>query len=245
MSADAAPTFIRGVPHPLPAGERLLWEGAPNARAVARHVFKGWWIAAYFAVMLLLWAFTTSVAFGTSEYFTGLGIRVMLVAIVLGIVEILAQVVARTTVYAITERRVVLRIGMVIPMSINIPFTLLVSASVAAFRDGTGQVLMELSREQRIAYIALWPHCRAFTFTHPQPLLRGLLEPKRIGELLASAVAEAAERTNAELESGEPAAVGTSKPSLTTGAGDPRNTASSDTVALGRPSVDSRIPAGV
>ncbi|HYW32106.1 MAG TPA: photosynthetic complex putative assembly protein PuhB [Gemmatimonas sp.] len=194
---SAVPTFIRGVPHPLPAGERLLWEGAPNARAVARHVFKGRWIAAYFGIMLLLWGTTTSVPFGGAEYFTALGIRVALVAVVLGIVEILSQVVARTTVYAITDQRVVLRIGMVIPMSINVPFGLLTSASVAAFKDGTGQVLMELSSEQRIAYIALWPHCRAFRFTRPQPLLRGLLEPKRIGELLATAVADASERTNA------------------------------------------------
>ena len=34
-AASGAPQYIRGVPHPLPSGERLLWEGAPSTGAVA------------------------------------------------------------------------------------------------------------------------------------------------------------------------------------------------------------------
>lgn len=192
-SGAAAPEFIKGVPHALPAGERVLWQGAPDARAVARHIFHQRGIALYFAVMLTVWAFGTSAQLASAEFVAGFALRMALIILALGVVEGLARIVARTSVYAITDRRVVLRIGMVIPMSINIPFALLTSADVGAFRDGTGQLSLSLEKGHRIAYIALWPHCRVFTFNQPSPVLRGLLEPSMVGELLANAVSKANE----------------------------------------------------
>lgn len=190
VAENAAPTYIKGVPHALPAGERLLWEGAPSAGAVARHVFRVRLFAAYFALMLALWA-TSASARAADGYVSSFIIRLALGLIVLGVIFGLSQAVARTTWYAITDRRVVLRIGIVLPMSINIPFALLLSADVIQFRDGTGQLALKLAKEHRIAYIALWPHCRAFTFTTPSPLLRGLADPKQVGAILAQALAAA------------------------------------------------------
>ena len=46
------PRYIRGVPHPLSEGESLLWEGAPDARAVATHVFHWRPLVGYFGVVL-------------------------------------------------------------------------------------------------------------------------------------------------------------------------------------------------
>lgn len=192
MSGGGTAAYIAGVPHALPEGEALLWQSAPNARAVARHVFHQRAIALYFAAMLAIWVFGTPEAAGSATFVSGLTLRVGLVLVVLGVLEALARIVARTTTYAITDKRVVLRIGMVIPMSINIPFTLLSAADVGMFRDGSGQLALSLEKPHRIAYIALWPHCRVFRFTQPSPVLRGLLEPRLVGELLASAVAKAA-----------------------------------------------------
>lgn len=190
-SASAAPVYIAGVPHPLPAGERLLWQGSPDVRATARHVFHQRALALYFAAMLAVWAMLTPLAFASAEFTAGLGLRVALVLLALGVVEALARIVARTTTYAVTDKRIVLRIGMVIPMSINVPFALLSAAAVGKFRDGTGQVALSLEKPHRIAYIALWPHCRVFSFNQPSPVLRGLLDPATVGELLANAVAAA------------------------------------------------------
>ena len=61
---------------------------------------------------------------------------------------------------------------------------------VGMFKDGTGQVLLTLVKGQRIAYIALWPHCRVFKFAEPQPVLRGLVQPKQVADILARAVNE-------------------------------------------------------
>ena len=192
-TAPAAPQYIRGVPHPLPDGERLLWEGAPSMKSVATHVFHWRLVAAYFAGMLALWAISTEHEPGSEVYVASAVVRVALAAFVMLAALGLSRAVATTSWYAITTHRVVMRVGMAFPMSINIPFKLLESAGVGTFKDGTGQVTMTLQKGSRIAYIALWPHCRVFRFTHPEPVLRGLEEPQRVAQILSRAVADYAE----------------------------------------------------
>ncbi len=187
--------YIRGVPHPLPEGERLLWQGAPTMKAVATHVFHWRLVVAYFAAMLALWAVTTEHQPGSEVYVASAVVRVSLAAFVMLAVLGLSRAVATTSWYAITSQRVVMRVGMAFPMSINIPFKLLESAGVGTFKDGTGQVTMSLAKGNRIAYIAMWPHCRVFRFTQPEPVLRGLEEPQRVAEINAKAVADAADES--------------------------------------------------
>lgn len=208
--ADGTPQYIRGVPHALPEGEHILWQGAPEAGAIATHVFHWRLFAAYFAVMTVVWAATTELAFSSQDFLASLLVRLGLSAFVLAIVFVMARVVARTSWYAITSQRLVLRLGMVFEMSINIPFTILDSAGVGVFKDGTGQVVLTIAKPHRLAYIALWPHCRVFSINHPQPVLRGLRDPQRIGTLLAQAVSDAsvgttrASSTVPHTPSGEP-----------------------------------------
>jgi hypothetical protein len=197
VSADnleAGPRYIRGVPHPLPDGEHIVWEGAPSVGAVARHVFHWRLVAAYFMAMLALWGLTTDVVRGTEEYAAAASLRAAAVVFVLACVFGLSRAVATTTWYAITTHRVVLRIGMAFPMSLNIPFAVLESAAVGRFRDGTGQLALNITAEHRLAYIALWPHCRVWRINRPAPLLRGLEAPEAVARILTAAVTEAAER---------------------------------------------------
>jgi hypothetical protein len=192
---SATPVFIRGVAHALPPGERLLWQGAPDPGLVARHVFHRWLVIGYFALVIGWWAYS---AWGTVEmdaFLPMLGMRLGLAAIVIGTVEFLARTVAKTTVYAITSKRLVLKIGMVLPMSINVPFTVLLNAAVGRFRDGSGQIALTLLPGNRLAYVALWPHCKVFKLTQPQPVLRGVSDPEAVATVLRDAVmADAAER---------------------------------------------------
>ena len=49
---------IAGLPGPLPPGEVLLWQGAPNWWTLARRALHIHQVAAYFAVLLVwTWAF--------------------------------------------------------------------------------------------------------------------------------------------------------------------------------------------
>lgn len=191
--ASDAPRYIRGVPHALPDGEHLLWEGAPSMRGVATHVFHWRLVLAYFVGMLTLWALTTETPRGTEVWWSQATLRLALGVFVMLCVLGLSKAVASTSWYAITSRRVVMRVGMAFPMSINIPFTLLHTAGLGVFRDGSGQVSLGLVPGQRLAYIALWPHCLVWNINHPTPVLRGLEQPEAVARVLATAVADAAE----------------------------------------------------
>jgi hypothetical protein len=188
VSTSDTPQYIRGVPHPLPAGERLLWEGAPQMRLLATHVFHWRVIATYFAIMLGWWLASTPEPVGGDVWVSSLFVRVSLSAFVLGLAFGLAKAVASTTWYAITSQRVVLRIGMVFSVSINVPFKLLASAGVGRFKDGSGQVTLVVAKGHRIAYSVLWPHCRVFRLNQPEPVLRGLPNAEEVGRILADAV---------------------------------------------------------
>jgi len=189
------PVFIRGIAHPLPPDEHLLWEGAPSPGLVARHVFHRWLVIGYFAIVTGWWFVQTIGTVETDAFLPMLGMRLILAAIVLGTVEFLARTVAATTVYAITSKRLVLKIGMVLPMSINLPFRVVQDAGVGLFRDGSGQISLSLVSGHRLAYIALWPHCRVFSINKPQPMLRGLSEPDKVAAILRDAIIADTERS--------------------------------------------------
>ncbi len=194
--ADAGvPVFIRGIAHPLPPSERLLWEGAPSPGLVARHVFHRWMVIGYFVIVTGWWLLQTIGTVETDAFLPMLGMRLILAAIVIGTVEFLAHTVAKTTVYAITSKRLVLKIGMVLPMSINLPFGVVQDAGVGRFRDGSGQISLSLVPGHRLAYIALWPHCRVFSINQPQPMLRGLHEPDKVAAILRDAIVADADRS--------------------------------------------------
>jgi hypothetical protein len=186
--------YIKGVPHPLPTGEHVLWEAAPDARALATHVFHRRLVAMYFLAMLVWWGIATVEPVMSQAFAVGLGIRLALTLIVLAIAEVLARASARTSWYDITNRRIVMRLGVVFPMSINIPFSIIDGARIGTFSDGTGQLVLTLGKAHRLAYIALWPHCQVFRFTRPEPVLRALLDPKAVSALLVNAIDAVAEQ---------------------------------------------------
>ena len=192
--SEAGGVFIPGVEEPLPAGEQVLWRGQPSARAVARHVFHVRTLAAYFAVLLAVQVASGGAAVGglaaraagLVPFLAGAGGALLLFALV-------SLWVARSTVYAITDRRVVLKIGMAMPMTLNVPLRCVASAGIRQWRDGTGEIVLTLSGTDRFAYFLLWPHARPWRFTRPQPALRGLAAPQEVGAVLAAAAAAVGE----------------------------------------------------
>lgn len=188
----AGGVFIPGVEEPLPAGERVLWQGRPSARAVARHVFHVRGLAVYFAALIGVRVVVAgdggaaATVAALVPYLAGAGTALLLFSLV-------SLWVARSTVYAITDRRVVLKIGMAMPMTLNVPLRCVASAGIRRWRDGSGEIVLTLSGTDRFAYFLLWPHARPWHFTRPQPALRGLAAPDEAGAVLAAAAAASAE----------------------------------------------------
>jgi Bacterial PH domain len=181
---------VRGIPAALPAGEQMLWQGAPSWRAVARRVFHADKIAVYFGV-LMLWRFAATLH-------DGLGVAaaswsaLRLLPLGLAAVTILALFawgVGRSTVYTITSKRIIMRFGMALPLTINLPFRQFANVDLKVNRDTTGDIAVTLDSQQRIAFAVLWPHVRPFFLGKPQPMLVCLAEPERVGGILTAAIA--------------------------------------------------------
>ena len=201
-------TAPRGLPAPLPPGERLLWQGAPRWGALARRAFHVRKLAVYCAA-LLAWRVAADLSDGQSPASAALG-AVWLTPLVLGAVGIpalLAWLFSRTTVYTITSRRVVLRSGVALPMTLNIPFRLVESAALKTYRDGTGDIPLALAGPDRISYLHLWPNMRPWRAARPEPMLRAVPDAARVAEILAQALAAAAEAAPADQPQERSAAV--------------------------------------
>ncbi len=178
---------VQGVAEALPPGERVLWEGAPAPQAIARHLLLVRPLTVYFAAMIAWWMLANREQIPTTAFWTPVSMQLLLVGAVLGGFLWLARWIARSTTYAITDRRIVMRLGVIFPLTVNIPLSYIMGAQVKRFGDGTGQIALQLDPKEKLAWIVLFPHVRPWRFTNPQPLLRGLSDPAQVGEVLRNA----------------------------------------------------------
>lgn len=182
-----------GLPAPLPAGERLLWRGRPDWRLLARHGFHWRWFALYFAV-LVLWRGASSLLDGVGVL-TALATSVWtlpLAALALGFISGLAWLVARNTVYTLTDRRIVMRVGIVLTVTFNLPLRRIDTARLHPLPNGAGDVALVLHADDRIGYLHLWPHVRPFRFNRTEPMLCALPDAANVARLLGDALAQSA-----------------------------------------------------
>ena len=181
---------IPGLPEALPEGEVLLWQGAPAWTEIAQRVFLIRWVMGYFLLLAGWDLLSASLQGGSMVTAIGAAAVLLLVgSIGIGILALLAMAVARTSVYSITSRRLVLRVGVALPITINIPFAAIAGAALRNRKDGHGDIVMELLPSHRISWIALWPHCAGWSFGRPKPMLRGVADAASVARILGEAVA--------------------------------------------------------
>lgn len=185
---------VWGLPERLPGGERMLWQGSPDWRTLAIEVFHVRAVALYFAV-LLAWRGTTTAYDGAGALDTAVTVLTLVPLALLGVglLATMAWLSARTSVYTVTDRRVVLRIGIVLSVSFNLPYGRLESAALRPLAGGHGDIALTLAPPDRIAYLHLWPHARPWRLAQPEPMLRGVPEAARVAALLADALAGTAQ----------------------------------------------------
>lgn len=193
MQADEQSAPPRGLPERLPDGERLIWQGAPDWRLLARSALHVRGLAAYFGVIVALCA-ALSIQGGASLAESAAStLRLASLALVpLGLAMLYAWMVSRATVYTITSRRVVMHIGLALPVTINMPFQMIDAASLNVRADGSGDICLLLDSGNRLAYLVLWPHARPWRIARTEPMLRALPDAARVGQLLSRALAASA-----------------------------------------------------
>jgi len=177
---------VRGLPGRLPEGEHILWQGEPDWRVLARTAMRAHWVAVYFGI-LALWNLGNGLATGAglASTLTSVGWTVAVGAVAVGLLVGYAVLVARTTVYTLTNKRFVLRHGVALSKCFNIPYRAIGAAAVKVDSKGFGDIPLSLADGARIAYPHLWPHVRPFTILNPQPMMRALPDVASVAERLS------------------------------------------------------------
>lgn len=189
---------VPGLPEPLPAGEVVLWQGAPRWQSMARHALHARKVALYFLALLLLhlvWELTGGKPL-VDSLMASLRLAVP-AALAIGLLALLAWLLSRAALYTITNRRVVMRFGAAIPIAVNLPFAQIANAALREHGDGTGDIPLTLASKVRSNYLILWPHARPWYFSPPQPMLRAIPDAAKVASILASALSAAAESDQA------------------------------------------------
>jgi hypothetical protein len=183
---------IPGLPEPLPPGETILWQGAPGWSALSRHSFYLRELVAYFAILLVWYAGQTLIG---GERVSSVALTMTRLigvsALAIGVVAVYALLVNWTTLYTVTSRRIVIRSGIALPTVVNIPYTSVQSAGLKTFRDESGNILLSLVADQRLAYLVLWPNVRMTGLSRVEPMLRGIADARGVARTLANALAAA------------------------------------------------------
>ncbi len=177
-----------GLPEPLPSGERVLWQGTPAAAWMARKVFHLPLVAAYFALLLGWQAATAWHDGGTLQAVRqALAGSALLAALALGLIGLIAWLSARTTLYTLTDKRIVMRVGIVLTVSYNLPLRCIDAANVHRLGGDHGDLALVLREGTRIAYLHLWPHARPWRLQRTQPMLRCLPDVDAVAAKVATA----------------------------------------------------------
>jgi putative photosynthetic complex assembly protein len=183
----------RGLPAQLPTGEQMLWQGSPRRNNLAHQLFHVRFVGAYFlafAAFRAVEAFYDGRALGDAVIAAVPALACA--AIVVALFELLAWLSARTTIYTITSRRIVMRIGIALSKTIDIPFKQIASLHLQSGSNGVGNISIELNRDASIPYLILWPYARPWYLRHPQPMLRALPDAAAVAEVLVKRLKESA-----------------------------------------------------
>lgn len=188
MSSEIEVEPVPGLPEQLPPGEHILWQGRPAWKSLARHTFKLGWLAFYFAFFATTRAVVVREEGHVASGALGVLIAIALGGVCIGMLSLVAWMHARATMYTITNKRVVMRIGVALPTAFNLPFKCLASADVDARDSGDGDIALTLAGSDRIAWLHLWPHAQPWRLAKARPMLRSIPEAQRVASLLSDAV---------------------------------------------------------
>ena len=177
-----------GLPERLPANEKILWQGSPDVRVLARSAFHLRKLVLYFGVLIALQgAQVTAEGAALADVLLALVWPAGLSALALLGVWTLAWLTARTAVYTVTDRRVVMRIGIVLTLTFNLPLRSIETAALRQGPDGHGDIVLALKGPDHIAWLHLWPHARPWHLKRTQPMLRALPQVAEVAALLQKA----------------------------------------------------------
>ena len=153
----------------IPNGESILWKGRPSLWGFSWNLFGLKWITLYLSMLSIV-----SVArFFASDFYTAFYVDFLpffLSGIFASIILIgLAAIQTYSTVYIITENRVIIKTGAALSFLISMPFKKIKEVNLQKRGASIGTISFELLSEKRVPYISCWPSVRPWKFKRTQP----------------------------------------------------------------------------
>lgn len=186
-----------GTPQP---DEQVLWKGRPQLGLLARSAFHAHTLGAYMAALVVV-----SLVLGKPDAAMVAGV---LGTALVAILYVLAWASARSTLYILTDTRLIMRIGTAIETRVNIPLKQITAAHLALQgKDGHGDIAFELAGERLLGTVLLWPHVRPWHYAKPQPSLRAVPDAAALAQKIAETRARfgAIDRNLSEIKDAAPA----------------------------------------
>ena len=206
----------------LPAGEQVLWSGAPDQRALARYFLRERWILAF-----VVFSFSIGAA-EALQHTEGAVPRLIGVATLSAIMALIAIVsvrvmawqLAKSSQYVITNRRVYFNIGIVMRADANIPYSSVETIDLRHRADGSADLMVTLTDEQEIPWLLLFPHMTWRGVRRGRPTFRALRDHKTAADAIVGALRANLQTTGADVSGASASTVSSSvRPSV--GAGTP------------------------
>ena len=174
----------------LRQGEVLVWQGQPCWRGLA--------VGAFHIRGVVLWVcalvFVNAVAARAAHLPPWQAVHDIVPLLVMGGI-VLAGVAAsawatgRTTLYTITNQRVLMQYGVALTATLALPVRVI--GAVAVSEGRLGNVPIRLKPGHIVGFAKLWPHARPWQLRRPEPMLRALADAGRVAAMLSRTVADA------------------------------------------------------
>ena len=174
----------------LRPGEVLVWQGQPCWRGLAAGAFHIRGIALWVCALVFVNAVAARMAhLPPWQAVHDIAPLLALGGLVVAGVAAAAWAAGRTTLYTITNQRVLMQYGVALTATLALPMRLI--GAVAVSEGRVANVPIRLKPGQVVAYAKLWPHARPWRLRRPEPMLRSLADAGRVAAMLSRTVAEA------------------------------------------------------
>lgn len=182
--------LLKELPEPLPAGERVIWQGRPTFRGLALRSFHIREVAIYFGLLLAfrLWS-NWSHGMPAADAVRSAALLIVPAIGAVAVLAGLAWLYRRSACYTITSKRVLFQFGVALPMTVNVPLGKIANAALKTYRDGSGDIpLLPSADSDRVSYLLLWPHIRPWRLRLPEPMLTSIPDAAKVAARLAEAL---------------------------------------------------------
>ncbi len=175
----------------LPAGEHVLWSGAPDQRSLARYFLRERWVLGFVAVSATIGLVDAWQHGGVNMIPRLVGVSTLsalLLVIAVVSIRVLAWRIAVSSKYVITDKRVFFNIGMVMRADANIPYSSVDGVDLLRRSDGSADLMVSLSGTQEIPWLLLFPHMTWRGSTRGRPTFRAVKDSQLAAEAVVGAL---------------------------------------------------------